>query len=44
MEEIFKMAGSGDPEFAQHLAEFEAKSGVNVLNDIAAPLGGLGSC
>lgn len=40
MEEIFKMAGSGDPEFSQHLAEFEAKSGVNVLNDIAAPLGG----
>ena len=40
MEEIFKMAGSGDSEFAQHLAEFEAKSGVNVLNDIAAPLGG----
>ncbi|HKV76732.1 MAG TPA: FecR domain-containing protein [Candidatus Sulfotelmatobacter sp.] len=40
MEEIFKMAGSGDPEFAQHLAEFEAKAGVNVLNDIAAPLGG----
>jgi len=40
MEEIFKMAGSGDPEFTQHLADFEAKSGVNVLNDIAAPLGG----
>ena len=40
MEEIFKMAGSGDPEFAQHLTEFEAKSGVNVLNDMAAPLGG----
>ncbi|HTT20552.1 MAG TPA: FecR domain-containing protein [Candidatus Sulfotelmatobacter sp.] len=40
MEEIFKMAGSGDPEFTQHLAEFEAKAGVNVLNDIAAPLGG----
>ncbi len=40
MEEIFKMAGSGDPEFTQHLAEFEAKSGLNVLNDIAAPLGG----
>ncbi len=40
MEEIFKMAGSGDPEFSQHLAEFESKSGVNVLNDIAAPLGG----
>jgi hypothetical protein len=40
MEEIFKMIGSGDPEFTQHLADFEAKSGVNVLNDIAAPLGG----
>jgi len=40
MEELFKMAGSGDPEFTQHLAEFEAKAGVNVLNDIAAPLGG----
>ena len=24
----------------QHLAEFETKTGVNVLNDIAAPLGG----
>jgi hypothetical protein len=40
MEEIFKMAGSGDPEFAQHLAEFESKTGVSVLNDITAPLGG----
>ena len=40
MAEMFKMAGSGDPEFAQHLAEFESKAGVNVLNDIAAPLGG----
>jgi ferric-dicitrate binding protein FerR (iron transport regulator) len=40
MEELFKMAGASDPEYSQHLAEFEAKSGVNVLNDIAAPLGG----
>jgi hypothetical protein len=40
MEEILKMAEAGDPAFSQHLAEFEAKSGVNVLNDIAAPLGG----
>jgi ferric-dicitrate binding protein FerR (iron transport regulator) len=40
MEEVFAMAGSGDPEFTEHLADFEAKSGVNVLNDIAAPLGG----
>jgi hypothetical protein len=40
MEEMFKMMGSGDAQFAQHLAEFESKSGVNVLNDLAAPLGG----
>jgi ferric-dicitrate binding protein FerR (iron transport regulator) len=40
MEEIFKMAGSSGPEFSQHLADFEVKAGVNVLNDIAAPLGG----
>jgi hypothetical protein len=40
MEEIFKMIGSGDANFAEHLAEFEAKTGVNVLNDMAAPLGG----
>ena len=40
MEEIFKMIGSGEPNFTQHLAEFEAKTGVNVLNDMAAPLGG----
>ncbi len=40
MEEVFKMIGSGDADFSEHLAEFEAKSGVNVLNDIAAPLGG----
>ena len=40
MEEVFQMAGSGDTNFAQHVAEFEAKSGVNVLDDITAPLGG----
>jgi hypothetical protein len=40
MEEIFKMIGSGDANFTQHLAEFESKTGVNVLNDITAPLGG----
>jgi hypothetical protein len=39
MEEIFQMASS-DANFAQHMAEFEAKTGVNVLNDLAAPLGG----
>jgi hypothetical protein len=40
MEELFKMIGSGDADFTQHLAEFETKAGVNVLNDITAPLGG----
>ena len=40
MEEMFKMIGSGDANFTQHLADFEAKTGVNVLNDITAPLGG----
>jgi hypothetical protein len=40
MEEIFKMIGSGDANFTQHLTEFESKTGVNVLNDMAAPLGG----
>jgi len=40
MEEVFKMIGSGDADFSQHLAEFETKTGVNVLNDITAPLVG----
>jgi hypothetical protein len=40
MEEIFNMIGRGDADFTTHLAEFEAKTGVNVLNDMAAPLGG----
>jgi hypothetical protein len=40
VEEIFKMIGSGDAAFQEHLAEFESKTGVNVLNDITAPLGG----
>ena len=40
MEEVFKMIGSGDADFTEHLAEFESKTGVNVLNDMATPLGG----
>lgn len=40
LEELFKMADSKNSNFQQGLAEFEAKTGVNVLNDIAAPLGG----
>jgi hypothetical protein len=34
------MIGAGDPKFSQDLAEFESKTGVSVLDDIAAPLGG----
>src|SRR5208337_2674472 len=40
MEGLFQMMGSGDANFSQHLSEFEAKTGVNMLDDLAAPLGG----
>src|ERR1700729_3541976 len=40
LEEMFQMIGAGDSKFNQELADFEAKSGVKVLDDIAAPLGG----
>jgi FecR protein/Protein of unknown function (DUF3352)/Putative zinc-finger len=40
IEELFQMMGSGDASFSQGLSEFEAKTGVNVLDDLAAPLGG----
>jgi len=40
MEGLFQMMGTGDANFSQHLSEFEAKTGVNVLDDLAAPLGG----
>lgn len=40
LEELFQAIGAGDQDFSQHMAEFESKSGVRVLDDIAAPLGG----
>jgi hypothetical protein len=40
IEGLLQMTGSGDANFSQHLSEFEAKTGVNVLDDLAAPLGG----
>jgi uncharacterized protein DUF3352 len=40
MEELFGMIGSRDPDFSAQLSKFESKTGVNVLNDITAPLGG----
>jgi hypothetical protein len=40
LEELFSAIGSSDANFTQHLNEFESKTGVRVLDDIAAPLGG----
>jgi hypothetical protein len=40
MEELFQILGSSDSNFHQELAKFEAKTGVRVLDDITAPLGG----
>jgi hypothetical protein len=40
MEEIFQMIGSSEANFSEDLAKFQAQSGVNVLDDLAAPLGG----
>jgi hypothetical protein len=40
MEELFQMIGASDANFSQDLAQFESKTGVSVLNDITAPLGG----
>jgi len=39
-EELFQMIGASDANFPQELAKFEAKTGVSVLDDITAPLGG----
>jgi hypothetical protein len=40
VEEMFQMIGSGDSDFSRELSKFEAATGVNVLNDLTAPLGG----
>lgn len=40
MEELFQMIGASDAKFPQDLATFESKTGVSVLDDITAPLGG----
>jgi hypothetical protein len=40
VEELFQMIGNRDSNFPQELANFEAKTGVSVLDDITAPLGG----
>jgi hypothetical protein len=40
VEELFQIIGSTDSNFPQELSQFEAKTGVSVLDDITAPLGG----
>ena len=40
MEELFQIMGSSEPKFPSELSEFEAKTGLSVLDDITAPLGG----
>jgi len=40
IEELFQIVGSRDSNFAQELSKFEAKTGVRVLDDITAPIGG----
>jgi ferric-dicitrate binding protein FerR (iron transport regulator) len=39
MQELLGMAGGSDPNFTQQLSAFEAHAGVNLLDDVAAPLG-----
>src|SRR5580658_8814 len=40
VEEMFQMIGSADQNFQRDLEQFETKTGVRVVDDIAAPLGG----
>jgi len=40
MEDLFQMIGSGDSNFSEDLSKFETKTGVSVLDDVTAPLGG----
>ena len=39
MRELLGMLGNSNANFQQQLNDFEAKSGVNLLNDVAEPLG-----
>jgi hypothetical protein len=40
MEDLFQIIGAGDSHFPDELSKFESKTGVSVLDDITAPLGG----
>jgi ferric-dicitrate binding protein FerR (iron transport regulator) len=39
MRELLGMASANDPNFTQGLNDFEAKAGVSLVSDVAAPLG-----
>jgi hypothetical protein len=39
MQELIGLAGGADANFTQELADFQAHAGVNLLDDVAAPLG-----
>ena len=39
MKELLGFAAGSNPNFTQELDEFQAKAGVNLVNDVAAPLG-----
>jgi hypothetical protein len=40
VDEIFQFAESTDPNFQDHLAQFESNLGVSIRDDISGPLGG----
>ena len=40
LEELFNAVQAVDPNFAIGQSEFESRTGINVLNDLAGPLGG----
>jgi hypothetical protein len=40
VDELFEIVGARDPQFEEHLAEFEREAGLSVRRDAAAPLGG----
>jgi FecR protein/Putative zinc-finger len=40
MQDILNLGQASDPKFAQRLSDFEAKSGVDVRDDLAAAVGG----
>jgi len=40
VDDLFEMLGSSMPDFETRLAEFEQEHGINIREDVAAPLGG----